>query len=232
MTNIIEYQSFTRDLDVYNHAVNLIIEKFDSQANTIGFATGSTMIPLYQLLKNGPIDFKKVVSFNLDEYVGLRMGHPGSFHTFMKEHIFQYKNFKKNYVPNGNASDLSGEMEMYEHLLEKHRIDFQILGVGVNGHIGFNEPGTSFSSNTHLVELTSSTRNENAKYFPGHSAPSHAITMGIKSILSAKQILLIAMGEKKRAPLEALLSGVIDESCPITALNLHSNVSVLTNLTL
>jgi glucosamine-6-phosphate deaminase len=232
MNESIDVQYFNNDLNVYLHAAKLIKNEFDAQSKTIGFATGGTMIPLYRLLKDKPIDFSNVVSFNLDEYVGLAPYHPSNYHEFMNDQIYQYKRFKKSYIPDGNAIDLQVEIDNYEILVQESKLDLQILGVGVNGHIGFNEPGTSFSSKTHLVELSASTRKENAKYFLNNYVPYFAITMGIQTILSAKQILLIAMGEKKRAPLEALLSGVIDEACPITALNLHKNVKVLTNLIL
>lgn len=220
------------DSVVYEQAIELIKKEVDGQEKTIGFATGGTMIPLYNLLKFNPIDFKRVIAFNLDEYVGLPLHHESSFQEYMNRQLYDFKRFKKTYIPNGNAIDLHQEAADYEHLVEKYQIDLQVLGVGVNGHIGFNEPGTSFSSKTNLVELTSSTRMENAKYFRENEAPFLAITMGIQTILSAKQIVLIAMGENKRAPLEKLLSGAIDENYPITALNLHRDVIVLSNLSL
>lgn len=148
----------------------------------------------------GDISFKEVTTFNLDEYVGLEQNSPASYWTFMHENLFNHVdiNEEKIHLPNGKATDLEAECVAYDaQIAEAGGIDLQLLGIGVNGHIGFNEPGTSFNSLTNIVELTESTRTENAIYFDKPEAvPTHAITMGIQSIMNARAIVLIAFGEK------------------------------------
>lgn len=221
------------DLDeLYSRAVDILADKLKNGANTFGLATGGTMIPLYEKLRNSHLDFSQCTSANLDEYVGISPNHPESYHTFMEQQLFRNKPFKATYIPNGLAEDIQAEAMRYEQLLNSMTVDLQLLGVGVNGHIGFNEPGTSFQSYTHVVELAASTRNSNARFFNEmDEVPKQAITMGIASILRAECILLLAVGENKRAPIEALLKGDVTEDCPVTSLCRHKDVIVLTNLT-
>ena len=217
--------------DLYSRAEELFSAQLKNGATTFGLATGGTMIPLYEKLRNSSLDFSHCKSVNLDEYVGIPQGHPESYYTFMQNHLFEAKPFKATYIPNGVAEDVHAEALRYEDLLKSLTVDMQLLGVGVNGHIGFNEPGTSFHSETDVVELTVSTRSANARFFDTiDEVPKQAITMGIASIMRAKCILLIAVGEEKRTAIKALLRGVITEDIPVTRLCNHPNVIVLTDL--
>ncbi|MFJ7827788.1 glucosamine-6-phosphate deaminase [Psychrobacillus sp. NPDC096623] len=216
---------------LYNRAEKIFAAQLKNGATTFGLATGGTMIPLYEKLRNSSLDFSHCTSVNLDEYVGLPKSHPESYYTFMQKHLFEAKPFKSTNVPNGEAEDVHAEATRYENLLKSLTIDMQLLGIGVNGHIGFNEPGTSFESETAVAQLTDSTRSANARFFDSiDNVPKEAITMGISSIMRAKLILLIAVGEGKRAAIEALLKGDVTEEIPVTRLHDHPNVIVLTDL--
>lgn len=201
----------------------------------LGLATGGTVLGTYENLinkyKNENLSFKKAYSFNLDEYVGLPSDHPNSYYYYMNENLFKHVDFSHNqsHLPNGLADDIEKESERYEKLIEGHGgIDLQLLGIGENGHIGFNEPGTSFASITHQVELTESTRAANARYFDSiDEVPEHAITMGIGSIMKSKQILLLASGDKKAGILEKLVHEDISEEIPATILKKHENVIII-----
>lgn len=207
----------------------------EKQNSVLGLATGSTPIGLYEHLielnKEGKISFKDVVTFNLDEYVGLERTHNQSYYYFMQEQLFKHVDIKEEniHIPSGVAEDLEAECKRYEEQLKAlGPVDLQILGVGVNGHIGFNEPGTDFSSRTHIVELDQSTREANARFFNNiDEVPTHAITMGIQSIMDSKKILLLAFGESKKDAIERLLSGEVTEDLPVSVLNKHSNVTVI-----
>ncbi|MEG0261204.1 MAG: glucosamine-6-phosphate deaminase [Lysinibacillus sp.] len=219
--------------NLYNRAVDLMTEQLNGGANTFGLATGGTMLPLYEKLRSSELDFSNCQSVNLDEYVGIPQSHPESYKSFMNTQLFGVKPFKQSFLPDGEASDVQAEAINYENILKSSELDFQLLGIGENGHIGFNEPGTPFASETHVVELTDSTREANARFFDSiDEVPKEAITMGIASIMRAKCILLIAVGEKKRAALEALLYGEMTENTPVTCLQQHPNVIVLTDLNL
>jgi len=216
---------------LYERAVAIIEEVKAQGAHTFGLATGGTMEPLYAKLCDTSIDFSDAVSFNLDEYVGLDPTHEQSYNNYMHHHLFNQKPFKASYLPNGLATDAMKEAARYEALLNEQPLDFQLLGIGVNGHIGFNEPGTSFDSVTHVVDLTPSTREVNARYFDSlEEVPYKAFTMGIQSILRANCIFLIAIGESKRTALQALINNDYTEQVPATALTKHPNVIVLTDL--
>lgn len=221
-----------QDLDnLYTRALEIMEAELAKGSTTFGLATGGTMEPLYEKLRVSSLDFSECTSFNLDEYVGLPTSHPESYFSFMKKQLFNVKPFAHSYLPNGQALDVDLEARNYEEKLNHSLLDFQLLGVGVNGHIGFNEPGTSFHSVTHVVELTESTRKSNARFFASiEEVPKRAITMGICSILKARSILVIAIGEQKRYALEQLLKGEKTEQVPVTALIDHPNVMVLTNI--
>jgi len=223
---------YFRDKEIlYNRAFQLIEEQLQSGPSVFGLATGATMEPLYSLLVNSDLDFSNCKSFNLDEYIGLPKTDRNSYYTYMAKNLFTKKSFAQSFLPNGEAINLEKEVEQYEQLLQREAIDFQLLGVGENGHIGFNEPGTLFTSTTHVVDLTESTRTANARYFHTiEDVPKQAITMGIISILRAKKIVVIALDEKKRRAIEQLISGPQTEDIPITALCNHPQVVVLTNL--
>mgnify|MGYP002508041443 CR=1 FL=1 len=216
------------------HLFDLIKLELEAQTlKVIGLATGGTMIPVYEKWVNSTLDFSNVITFNLDEYVGMTADNPHGYAYFMHEHLFDHKTFKKHYLLNGIAEDLEAECKNYEQLLAENPLDIQLLGVGENGHIAFNEPGTSFDSVTHIAELTPSTLDVNSRFFAdGEEVPNTALTMGIQSILSAKKIVLLAFGEKKRAALEKLFEGQVDTKWPITKLLHHENVMVITDLEL
>lgn len=219
--------------DLYAKGVEIIQEQLEAGATTFGLATGGTMLPLYEKIKASSIDFSTCTSFNLDEYMGLPASHPESYVSFMTTNLFNDKPFAHSELPNGEALDAHQEAIRYEEKLKSAQLDFQLLGIGENGHIGFNEPGTPFDAPTHVVELTESTREANARFFDSiDEVPRQAITMGITSILRAKTILLIAVGEKKRQALTALIHGEQTTDVPVTALKNHANVIVLTDLDL
>lgn len=217
-------------------AGDMIIEKVQ-QSNTInlGLATGSTPEELYRyLVKDHLINkttYKGVKTFNLDEYIGLDPANKNSYHYYMKEHLFTHIDIpRKNiHIPNGNTKNLVDECKQYDLLIEKQGgIDLQILGLGQNGHIGFNEPGTSFESKTHVVELDDSTRLANARFFNNlDRTPTHAITMGVSTILKSKEILLLVSGETKAKALQRLLEGKISNEFPSSILKTHSNVTII-----
>jgi glucosamine-6-phosphate deaminase len=175
--------------------------------------------------------FRDVVTFNLDEYIGIEPTHPGSYCTFMNEHLFSHVDMEKSnaHIPNGMAPDPAAECARYEReIAAAGGLDLTFLGLGSNGHIGFNEPGTPFDSRTRVVALTASTRAANAPLFADGDVPTHAITMGIGTILESKSIVLLATGEKKRVAIERLRGGDVTEDFPASALWKHPDVMVLT----
>lgn len=228
---MIQVERFQSTAALYERAIALIKQVKADGAKTFGLATGGTMEPLYARLRETDIDFSDAISFNLDEYVGLSATHPESYHYYMHEQLFAAKPFAASYLPDGSAADATAEAARYEALLARHPLDFQLLGIGVNGHIGFNEPGTPFDSTTHVVTLAESTRKANARYFETiDDVPTEALTMGISSIMRATCILLIATGESKRAVLNQVLEGMYTEDVPATVLTKHPQVIVLTDL--
>ncbi|WP_108671608.1 glucosamine-6-phosphate deaminase [Peribacillus acanthi] len=201
----------------------------------LGLATGSTPVGLYKKLiesyQKENLSFKEVRTVNLDEYIGLPKNHPNSYHTFMKNIFFSQIDILESntHIPDGTATDLEEEGLSYERLIQAlGGIDLQILGIGHNGHIGFNEPGTSFHEQTHLVELTDSTRKANARFFPSlNDVPKQAITMGIGTILKSKEILLLASGSSKADAVKQLLSGEVSIDFPASALKNHPSVALV-----
>lgn len=217
-------------------AATIVQEKLEqdltaNSLNVLGLATGSTMIPIYKNLIESSLDFSEVTAFNLDEYIGLAPTNVNSYAYFMQEHLFSRKQFKETNIPNGKAQDLDAECVRYENQLNEHPLDIQFLGVGENGHIAFNEPGTSFDSVTHVAKLTDSTLGVNSQYFDDEEEIPHtAFTMGIASIMKAKKIILLAFGEKKRPAIKALFGDTISEKWPITVLKNHPHVTVITDI--
>jgi len=201
----------------------------------LGLATGSSPVGTYkELIKmcnNKDISFKDVSTYNLDEYCNLELNHPQSYYTFMYENLFNYVDINKNnvYIPSSQGNDLKKNCQDYNEALEKIAVDLQLLGIGANGHIGFNEPNTPFNKSTWIVKLTKNTREANKRFFENdiNLVPKYSITMGIKNILKAKKILLLISGESKRDALVRLLSGEVSTKFPASALNLHSNVTVI-----
>jgi glucosamine-6-phosphate deaminase len=200
----------------------------------LGLATGSTPIGIYASLVRryltGLVKFRRVMTFNLDEYVGLAEDHPESYHTYMRKHLFDMVDVleERCFLPDGNALDLTEECERYDALLAKAgNIDLQLLGIGHNGHIGFNEPDHALRSSTHVVQLRESTRGANARFFEtAEQMPSHALTMGIGSILKAKSILLVVCGEDKAKIVHQALTGPISTECPASLLQTHADLHV------
>ena len=200
----------------------------------IGFATGRTPLPLYEKMaadhaKNGT-SYKRVTAINLDEYVGVEAKDKNSFARFMKDNLFSKIDIDpaNTNIPNGMAEDLEAECVRYAKFVAEHPADIQILGIGANGHIAFNEPYTKYDTTTHIALLTAKTRSDNAEGFGSPAAvPSYALTMGIKEILSAKKILMLASGEGKAEAIYNMLQGRDDTSCPAAALRSHPDVTVV-----
>lgn len=200
----------------------------------LGLATGGTPVDLYkeliEIYNKGAISFEKVKTYNLDEYVGLPTDHPASYRTFMNEHLFNHIDIlpENTHVPNGQADNLDQECQRYDEMLSKAVIDLQVLGIGHNGHIGFNEPGQQLTPSTHVVDLLPETREANARYFNSvDDVPQQAITMGVGSIMKSKQILLMVRGADKAEIVHRALTGPITTLCPASLLQLHPNVTVL-----
>lgn len=203
--------------------------------SVLGLATGGTPLGTYQEMIKGfaerNVDYRHVTTFNLDEYIGLGREHPQSYYAYMMNNLFNHINVSPDHIhiPIGNGEGLELECHRYERLIEEiGPPDLQILGIGSNGHIGFNEPGTSFQSETHIVELAESTRRANARYFSSlDEVPQYAITMGIKSILKSKRILLLASGSHKANAVKTLLECDPDEGFPASVLKGHGDVTLV-----
>ncbi|MCA1319094.1 glucosamine-6-phosphate deaminase [Bacillus tianshenii] len=217
-------------------AANQIIDLVKHNPHSVlGLATGGTPTKMYELLIKDHLahhtSYKNVTSFNLDEYAGLKKDHPNSYFSYMNQTLFMHLDIQQQhtFIPNGIAESLEKECARYDQLLQDMGpIDLQVLGLGENGHIGFNEPGTSFESETHIVRLTESTRHANARFFGSmDEVPTHAVTMGIKSIMKAKEILLLVSGENKKNALERLLDGPVSEDFPASILKKHPKVKII-----
>ncbi|MBF7139254.1 glucosamine-6-phosphate deaminase [Pediococcus pentosaceus] len=197
-------------------------------ATTFGLATGSTPITTYQEIIKSDLDFTDSISINLDEYVGLPEDSDQSYDYFMHENLFNAKPFKHSYLPNGRAADLEAEAKHYDQIIEDNPIDLQILGIGRNGHIGFNEPGTPADSTTHKVSLTQSTIDANARFFEHEEdVPRYAISMGLASIMKSKHILIEAYGEDKANAIKGMIEGPVTTDLPASVLQNHDNVTVI-----
>lgn len=209
-------------------AFTLLKEKLAAGAKTLGLATGSTPLAFYKEIVNSQLDLSELTSINLDEYVGLSAENPQSYAYFMQQHLFAAKPFKDIFLPNGLAADLQAEAQRYEELIEEHPIDFQILGIGRNGHIGFNEPGTAFDSTTHVVDLSPSTIEANSRFFDKlEDVPTRAISMGIASVMKSKTIVLMAYGEQKADAIERMVNGSVTEDLPASILQKHPDVVII-----
>ena len=225
--------------ELSNKAAELFVQALQRKKQpVIGLATGSTPERMYELLieqyRAGKISFEQAISFNLDEYVGLSVEHPTSYHYYMEEKLFHAIDIKKEntHIPNGLAEDLEKECEAYEQKISRAgHLDFLVLGIGVNGHIGFNEPGTSFDSRTHVVTLTESTREVNSRFFEKLAdVPKEAITMGLSTIMEAKEIMLLVQGDKKADILNKVIHGEVTEDIPASILQRHPNTTVITDI--
>lgn len=198
----------------------------------LGLATGSTPIGLYENMiadhKNEGISYANCKSFNLDEYVDIDRDHPESYYTFMHVNLFDHIDIKEENItmPSGNVQ---ADCDAYEAALAGTTIDIQVLGIGSNGHIGFNEPGTSFDSLTHIVDLTENTIKDNARFFENdmNLVPKQAISMGISTIMKSKKIVLVASGANKADAVKGMVEGFISEDIPASILQKHNDVIVI-----
>ncbi|MEK4038882.1 glucosamine-6-phosphate deaminase [Paenibacillus sp. FSL L8-0493] len=231
--NILKFHS---DEDFVQTGANLIASLLQSNPKAVlGLATGSSPVGVYAKLvemhQKGLVSFSKATSFNLDEYIGLPVDHPQSYRSFMNEQLFNHIDIDpgQTHIPNGNAADMEAECLAYDKMLEENGpVDLQILGIGSNGHIGFNEPDANLSSKTHVVDLLDDTREANARFFDSlDEVPRQAITMGIGGILKARQILLLVRGASKAEAIRNAVEGPITTQCPASLLQSHPNVIVL-----
>jgi glucosamine-6-phosphate deaminase len=203
--------------------------------SVLGLATGGTMEAVYSRLiaayQAGQVSFAQARSFNLDEYVGLAPDHPCSYWRYMKAQLFDHVDLPPgaSHLPRGDAPDPEAEAQRYEAaIVAAGDIGLQLLGLGANGHIGFNEPTSSLSSLTRIKTLTRSTRAANARFFArAEEVPRLAITMGIGTILRAEEVVLLAFGTSKAAPVAAMIEGPLSAACPASALQLHRKVTVV-----
>ena len=209
-----------------------LLRKPDS---VLGLATGSTPVPTYdelvRLHQGGVADFSRAVSFNLDEYVGIPVDHPCSYHRFMDEHLFDRVNMRREaiHVPDGLAPDLSAAATAYDAAIDAAGgIDLQILGIGRNGHIGFNEPGEQFTYGCHVVDLAPSTIDANKRFVASaDDVPRQAVSLGIGAIMKARTVLLLATGADKAEAIARTLRGDVTPAVPATILRAHHDVIIL-----
>lgn len=207
----------------------------DKPRAVLGFATGGTPLPLYRELvrmhRESDLDFSGVTSFNLDEYVGLSPAHPSSFHSYMWAHLFSHINVPKERIniPDGLSPDIPAYCRQYEQAIRSAGgIDIQILGIGTNGHIGFNEPTSSLSSRTRIKTLTEESRRNTAAGFGGHErVPTHVITMGLGTITDSRMCLLLAFGKKKARAVARAVEGPVTAMMPGSVLQMHPRTVVV-----
>ena len=232
MINVIVCDDYNQ---LSNVAFEIMLSVIKNKADaTLGLATGSSPIGLYQNMiadyDNKKTSYKMIKTFNLDEYVGIDVHHPESYHSFMHRNLFDHIDIdeKNIHIPSNMGDDLQKNCDDYNKLLAENVIDIQLLGIGSNGHIGFNEPGTSFEQETFIVKLTDKTRQDNKRFFNSiDEVPTHAITMGIKNIMQAKRILMLISGVNKADTVVKLLSGNITTDFPASVLNNHPDVTVI-----
>ncbi|HAQ08854.1 MAG TPA: glucosamine-6-phosphate deaminase [Bacillus bacterium] len=226
----------TKNYEELSHqAAGQIISRITSNPSlNLGLATGSTPTLVYKKLiqdhDENRTSYKKINTFNLDEYIGIPKKDPQSYHYFMCENLFNHIDIplEQTHIPDGTAKDLGAECTRYERFIQEHGgVDLQILGIGQNGHIGFNEPGTAFTSRTHIINLSDSTRKANSRFFESlEDVPTQAITMGISSIMASKEIFLLVSGASKAQALLRLMNGEISEDFPASILQEHGNVTI------
>lgn len=217
-------------------AAHLLVGQILQRPNSVlGFATGSTPLGLYkELIKfynEGMISFGEVTIFNLDEYLGLDHSHEQSYAYYMYENLFRYIGIREDHynIPSGITQDFEEECRNYEsQIAEAGGIDLQVLGIGRNGHIGFNEPDIKFEARTHIVKLDAQTISDNARFFETIEAvPKKAISMGIKTIMKSRGIILLASGEEKADAVAGMINGKITPELPASVLQLHPNVTII-----
>jgi glucosamine-6-phosphate deaminase len=231
--NIIKVKNY-KELSM--QAAGIVAAQISRKKNTVlGLPTGQTPLGMYQELvkrfRKGEIDFSQVITFNLDEYYGLSPKHPQSYNYYMWKTFFNNINIKKEnvFIPDGVTKDVQEECRHYESLIEeKGGIDLQFLGIGDNGHIGFNEPATALNSKTHLVNLSLATIEANSRFFNDiEDVPRKALTMGMGTIMKAKQIILLASGMKKAPAIAKTINGKVNTEVPASLLQLHRDVTII-----
>lgn len=217
-------------------AARLLAEVVQKKPESVlGLATGSTPLPVYRELidmeRRGEVDFSRVHTVNLDEYVGLGPDHPQSYRRFMEENLFCHLSIaaENTFVPDGLAADIPAACDAYEEKIAAlGGIDLQLLGIGHDGHIGFNEPDRVFSVGTHQVHLTAMTREANARFFPSaEEVPASAVTMGVGTVMQAEKLVLLATGADKAEIVKKALEGEVDPQVPASVIRLHRNVTVI-----
>jgi len=223
-------------LDMSRKAVNLLsAQVILFPSSVLGLATGSTPLGVYRQLvewhRKGDIDFSRTSTVNLDEYVGLALGHSQSYRHYMKQNFFNHINVDpaRTHLPDGLASDLLAECRRYDSIIDTlGGIDLQLLGLGHDGHIGFNEPGQAFEKMTHVVQLTPQTIEANARFFANPSdVPKRALTMGIKSIMLAKKLVIVVSGADKAEILAKVLYGPVTPEIPGSIIQLHPDATIV-----
>ena len=200
---------------VSSEAFKIMRSVLTKEKPVLGLATGSSPVGLYKKMiadhNSNNTSYKNVITFNLDEYIGIPRNHEQSYYTFMHENLFDSLNIPEEniHIPRGDCEDMEAECARYEEELSKYVIDLQVLGIGSDGHIAFNEPGVSFDSLTHVMELTEQTRRDNARFFDDdiNEVPTHAITMGLASIMKASKIIVIATGANKADAVYGMVKG-------------------------
>lgn len=218
---------------LYRSVSDFYIKAINEKPNmTLGLATGTTPIPLYKNLieayKNKQVSFKDITTFNLDEYIGLDKTHEASYAYFMRVQLFDHIDIKleNTFIPSGILEPQVAISE-FQKALDAHQVDIQLLGLGSNGHIGFNEPGTPFNSTTHQTDLALSTIEDNSRMFDSiEDVPTQSITMGIQDIMRASKIILIATGEQKAEAVYGMIHGPVDENLPASILQKHKDVVI------
>ena len=236
MTNFKEIKAKTYE-DMSREAAQIIFDALkENETFSLGLATGSTPEGMYDvlatLINDERLDLSRLTTFNLDEYVGLDEDDDQSYHYFMDEHLFSKLDIPKENINilDGVANDLDKEVKEYESLIDEVGIDIQVLGIGRNGHIAFNEPGTSFESLTGKVQLTDETIEDNSRFFEKkEDVPTEALSMGLKTIMKAKQIILLISGDNKQRARELFVSGKVSEDVPASILHNHDNVILITD---
>lgn len=221
--------------EMSKEAAKIIKQQLISKPDSVtGFATGSTPVGTYRCLidmyNKGEVDFSKITSFNLDEYYPISKTDPQSYHYFMNVNFFDHVNIDKTRVniPDGEALDVEHECARYEEkIAAAGGIDLQILGIGRNGHVGFNEPDANLNTKTHKTALTEDTKDANSRFFESGKVIEHALTMGISTILSSKKIIILANGKSKHSAISELLSDKITTNNPSTILKVHPDVTLI-----
>lgn len=212
-----------------------VMKDYLKPGKVLGLATGSSPLGLYSRMvkdheENGT-SYAEITTFNLDEYVGLPISHPESYYAFMHRNLLDKVDIapENTHIPSGLGDDLDAQCEAYEKMIDNCPVDIQVLGIGSDGHIAFNEPGTAFDSITHVTDLAESTIQDNCRFFENDitKVPTQAVTQGIATIMKAKNILLIATGENKAKAVKAMLQSEVSEECPASILQKHNSVTII-----